>query len=108
MPEFSHAFDGNVSKMLSHTELVRSIRFMIAAEYEAIQLYEQLAESTDNEMARKVLTDIADEEKEHVGEFQQLLSVLAPKDEKLYLEGREEAAIYLDALKTSAKTAKKR
>ena len=32
---------------------------MIAAEYEAIQLYEQLAESTDNEASRKVLHNIA-------------------------------------------------
>lgn len=98
MPEFSHAFSGKATTPLSHSELVRSIRFMIAAEYEAIQLYEQLAESTDNEAARRVLHDIADEEKEHVGEFQQLLSMLAPQDEDFYREGREEAAIYLDEM----------
>ncbi|MFO7460425.1 MAG: hypothetical protein R6X07_07345 [Desulfatiglandales bacterium] len=34
---------------------------MIAAEYEAIQLYMQLAESTDNKIAIEVLHDIADE-----------------------------------------------
>lgn len=99
MPEFVHPFSGNAAiTKLSHSELVRAVRFMIAAEYEAIQLYEQLAESTDNDAARRVLRDIADEEKEHVGEFQQLLSLLAPQDEDFYREGREEAAIYLDAM----------
>lgn len=91
MPEFSHAFSGLAAKSkLSHSELVRSVRFMIAAEYEAIQLYEQLAESTDNEAARKVLLDIAREEMEHVGEFRRLLSVLAPQDEPFYLRGVKE------------------
>lgn len=63
---------------------------MVAAEYEAIQLYEQLAESTDNEMARKVLMDVTNEEKEHVGEFTRLLAILAPEDEAFYEEGRRE------------------
>lgn len=36
---------------------------MVEAEYEAIQLYMQLAESTDNELAIEVLKDIADEER---------------------------------------------
>lgn len=103
MPEFSHAFSGNeAKKQLSLSELVRSVRFMIAAEYEAIQLYEQLAESTDNVAARRVLRDIADEEKEHVGEFQHLLSILAPQDECLYREGREEAALYLNDAETQS------
>ncbi len=63
---------------------------MVAAEYEAIQLYEQLAESTDNCLARKVLLDITNEEKEHVGEFVRLLRELAPEDEAFYREGVEE------------------
>jgi rubrerythrin len=35
---------------------------MTAAEYEAVQMYMQLAESTDNKLAIEVLRDIADEE----------------------------------------------
>ena len=68
---------------------------MIAAEFEAIQLYEQLAESTDNKLARKVLLDITKEEKEHVGEFRHLLKLLAPGDEPDYEEGMHEAEEYL-------------
>lgn len=99
MPEFSHAFSGLAAgRELSHKELVRAIRFMIAAEYEAIQLYEQLADSTDNKLARKVLLDISGEEKEHVGEFRHLLSLLAPEDEAEYCEGMGEAKRYLAPL----------
>ena len=85
-------------RKLTHSELVRAIRFMIAAEFEAIQLYEQLAESTDHEVARKVLQDIIKEEKEHAGAFRHLLALIAPEDEADYAEGREEARDYLAPL----------
>jgi len=42
---------------------------MVAAEYEATQMYMQLAESIDNRLAVKVLKDIADEELVHVESF---------------------------------------
>jgi len=47
-------------------------------EYEATQMYMQLAESTDNKLAVAVLKDIADEELVHAGEFLKLLYALAP------------------------------
>lgn len=62
MPEFGSPFSGLAhGKKLTDAELVRAIRFMVAAEYEAIQMYTQLAESTDNKLAIEVLEDIADE-----------------------------------------------
>ncbi len=103
MPEFGNAFSGLAAKRkLTHRELVRSIRFMVAAEYEAIQLYEQLAESTDNCLARKVLEDIIHEEMEHVGEFCRLLRELAPEDEEFYREGVEETEEAIAELGDSA------
>ena len=43
MPHFDTAFSGMASgRKLTKTELVRAIRYMIAAEYEAVQLYMQL------------------------------------------------------------------
>ena len=91
MPEFGSPFSGLASdRKLTDEELVRAIRFMIAAEYEAIQLYMQLAESTDNKLAKEVLIDIADEERVHAGEFLTLLKHLAPDEEKFYAEGAEE------------------
>jgi rubrerythrin len=91
MPDFSTPFAGLAEKKkLTHEELVRSIRFMIAAEYEAIQLYMQLAESTDNQLAIDVLKDIADEERVHAGEFLRLLHELDPNEAKFYAEGAQE------------------
>jgi rubrerythrin len=88
MPEFSNPFSGLVKdRKLSRAELIRAIRFMVAAEYEAIQLYMQLAESIDNAIAIEVLKDIADEEKIHAGEFLRLLHHLAPDEQKFYDEG---------------------
>ena len=91
MPEFGNPFSGMAAdRKLTHEELVRAVRFMVAAEYEAIQLYMQLAESTDNELAKKVLVDVADEERVHAGEFLRLLYELTPDEKDHYVEGFEE------------------
>ena len=91
MPDFGTPFAGLAKdRKLSDAELIRAIRFMVSAEYEAIQLYMQLAESTDNKLAIEVLTDIADEERVHAGEFLRLLKELAPDEEKFYSEGAKE------------------
>ena len=91
MPEFGSPFSGlGNDRKLTDDELVRAIRFMVAAEYEATQLYTQLAESTDNKLAVQVLKEIADEELVHVGEFLRLLHELAPNEGKLYAKGAKE------------------
>lgn len=91
MPEFGSPFSGLTSdRKLTDQELIRAIRFMISAEYEAVQLYMQLAESTDNKLAIEVLKDIADEERVHAGEFLRLLHELDPDEEKFYAEGAKE------------------
>jgi rubrerythrin len=91
MPEFSSPFSGLANaRKLTKEELIRAIRFMVAAEYEAVQMYMQLAESIDNTLAVEVLKDIADEELVHAGEFLRLLKEMAPDEEKCYAEGAEE------------------
>ena len=106
MPEFTNAFSGlKEDRMLTHNELVRSIRFMIAAEYESIQLYTQLAESTDNKLAQEVLLDITNEEKEHAGEFLRLLQVLAPDEQGFYDEGMGETNEKIEKLPARAASA---
>ncbi len=49
------------------------LRAGIIAEYDAINLYEQMAALTGNADLKKVLLEIAREEKTHVGEFQAML-----------------------------------
>lgn len=94
MPDFGSTFSGLANdRKLTDAELIRAIRFMVAAEYEAIQMYMQLAESTDNKLAVDVLKDIADEERVHAGEFLRLLHELAPDEEKLYAKGAKEVEV---------------
>ena len=91
MPDFGAPFSGLArERKLTKEELVRAIRFLVAAEYEAVQMYVQLAESTDNKFAVAVLKDIADEELVHAGEFLKLLHHLAPEEAKLYEKGAKE------------------
>jgi rubrerythrin len=100
MPEFGNPFAGlKADRKLTKAELIRAIRFMVAAEYEAVQLYMQLAESTDDKLAKEVLIDIADEERVHAGEFLRLLRQLAPDEEKFYKEGQEEVEEMMKELK---------
>lgn len=99
MPDFGAPFSGLAkNRKLTDSELIRSIRFMIAAEYEAVQLYMQLAESTDNKLAIEVLKDIADEERVHAGEFLRLLMELDPEEEKFYAQGAEEVEEEIEKL----------
>ncbi len=100
MPEFATPFSCKKSdRKLTHEEIIRGIRFSIASEFEAIQLYEELEESTDNENAKKLLHEIAEDEKVHVGNFLQLMKIIAPEEEKFYKEGKEEAIDVLNGKK---------
>ncbi len=91
MPNFSNPFKGNkCEKILNENELIRAIRFSIASEFEAIQLYEQLSESITDKTAKAILLDISEEEKEHVGEFLKLLEILSPDEIEAYESGKSE------------------
>jgi rubrerythrin len=100
MPDFGSSFSGLANdRKLTDEELIRAIRFMIAAEYEATQLCTQLAESTDNKLAIAVLKDIAVEELVHAGEFLRLLHELAPDEKKFYAKGAKEVEKAIEELK---------
>ena len=99
MPEFGSPFTGLANdRKLTDKELVRAIRFMVSAEFEATQMYMQLAESIDNKLAVKVLKSVADEERVHMGEFLKLLYELAPDEEKFYARGAKEVEEEIEKL----------
>jgi len=75
---------------LTDRELTRAIRDAIIAEEGAIKHYETVVDATDNATAKKILQDIADEEKVHVGELQKLLSNMLPDEEAKLEEGAKE------------------
>lgn len=82
-------FVANVSKQMSADELMQAIRVDIAGEFEAIIGYEAHAMSTNDERVKKVLHHIADEERQHVGELQQVLYMLSPKDAENTEKGKQ-------------------
>ncbi|MEM5836563.1 MAG: ferritin family protein [Candidatus Aenigmatarchaeota archaeon] len=76
---------------LKKEEIEKQIaRAGMIAELDAVSLYEQLAASTENEKLKKVLLDIAKEEKTHVGEFQALLLEMDKEQEEELKKGKEE------------------
>jgi len=78
-------------KAMKKEDIDREIlRAGIIAELDAINLYEQMAALTQKEDIRKVLLDIAKEEKTHVGEFQTLLLKLDAEQERELEAGRKE------------------
>jgi rubrerythrin len=66
------------------------LRAAIMGEMDAINLYEQMAALTGNEDIRKVMLDIAKEEKAHVGEFQTLLLRLDHEQAQALEQGKKE------------------
>jgi len=66
------------------------LRTGIIAELDAINLYEQMSAMTENADIKRILLDIAKEEKTHVGEFQALLLLNDKEQEKELAEGKKE------------------
>ena len=66
------------------------LRAGIMAELDAVSLYEQLAAMARKEEIRKILLDIAREEKTHVGEFQALLLKEDPEQAEELRAGERE------------------
>jgi rubrerythrin len=60
------------------------------AELDAVSLYEQLAEMAENKDIKKVLLDIAKEEKTHMGEFEALLLELDHQQAQELINGQKE------------------
>ena len=78
---------GKVAKEDIDKEILRA---GIIAEYDAINLYEQMASLTENKDVKRIMLDVAKEEKAHVGEFQTLLLMLDQQQVKEMEEGKGE------------------
>ena len=86
-----------LTEMMSHIPTEKGenvdkqiLRAGIISELDAISLYEQLASVSTDENVKKVLLDIANEEKTHVAEFQKLLLDLDNEQKKEMKSGAKE------------------
>jgi rubrerythrin len=107
MPNFGDSLTGiTPDHDLTNDELCRAVRFMISAEYEAIELYQKVRDTTRNDAAKKVIQSIITEEFVHAGEFLKLLYSLNPIEQKLYSEGEKEVEELLEKSKKAFRITK--
>ena len=83
-------FIANVNRPMNAQEVIQALRVDLAGELEAIIVYEAHANATTDERVKKVLGHIADEEKTHAGELEQLIAILSPADGEKSQQGRQE------------------
>ena len=103
MANFANPFQGNVDRKLTIEELIQAVRLDISGELEAIYLYDAHVQATDNEIAKKVIADIRDEEKAHVGELMTLLRILDPQEAEHFIAGENEVKELLEQLEAENK-----
>lgn len=89
MAQLGNPFVAVVPRQLSNEEIIQAIRVDIAGELEAIIGYEAHAMATSDTRVQKVLRHIADEEKQHVGELQELLHILTPNEQQQVDKGKQ-------------------
>lgn len=80
----------NIKKIRKEEQDKEILRIGIIAELDAINLYEQMAAITKNKNIKKLLLDVAKEEKTHVGEFQALLLINDKEQVHELKEGKKE------------------
>lgn len=90
MKKFSEYLKEGIADKKVYTDK-EIVRVAIMAELEAINLYEQLAAKAKSEELKTILLDVAYEEKEHVGEFEELLYMLDDDYEDAQKSGNKEA-----------------
>ncbi|MDD2421218.1 MAG: demethoxyubiquinone hydroxylase family protein [Heliobacteriaceae bacterium] len=89
MALISNPFVANVPRQLSNQELAQALRVDLAGELEAIIVYEAHALATTDERVKKVLYHIANEERQHVGQLQELLYMLDQNEAQFTEKGRQ-------------------
>ncbi|MDK2920320.1 MAG: uncharacterized protein PWQ37_3053 [Candidatus Petromonas sp.] len=99
MPNMPNPFGMNIPRKISKEELINAIRQDIVGELEAIFVYDAHAQATDDPRAKKILEDIRDEERQHVGELMTLLNILDPKEAEFFAKGQEEVKEMMEELK---------
>ena len=87
------------SKLTKKSTDKEMLRLAIQAEYDAVNLYEQMSETTSNSKIRKIMLDVAREEKVHIGEFEELLRQVDDEQERALSDGAEEVGQMLTPIR---------
>jgi rubrerythrin len=87
----------NLSKVAKQDIDKEILRTAVIAELDAINLYEQMAGLAESANLKKLLLEIAREEKTHVGEFQALLLKEDKEQVKELAKGKKEVEELLES-----------
>lgn len=79
-------------KKLDKEGVAQAIRLAIIGELDAINLYLQLAQAVEDQGIKRVLQDIAEEEKIHVGELLEILKRIDEEQAKALEKGAREVS----------------
>ena len=79
-------------KKLDKEGVAQAIRLAIIGELDAINLYLQLAQAIEDQSIKRVLQDIAEEEKIHVGELLEVLKRIDEEQAKALEKGTREVS----------------
>ena len=79
-------------KKLDKEGVAQAIRLAIIGELDAINLYLQLAQAIEDQGIKRVLQDIAEEEKIHVGELLEVLKRIDEEQAKALEKGAREVS----------------
>ena len=83
-----------ITEMLINTnecsDDIQRLNLAIIGEKDAINLYIQLAQKTDNPLVAEILMDIAKEEKVHVGELMKCITLIDPEYASSLKDGAKE------------------
>ena len=80
----------NLEKVPKEQKDMEILRAGMIAELDAVNFYEQLAAMSNSKDVKKILIDIAKEEKTHIAEFETMLLKLDKEQVKEYEKGKEE------------------
>jgi len=80
----------NLDKVSQEEKNKEILRAGMIAELDAVSFYEQMAVMTDDQKIKKVLLDIAREEKTHIAEFETLLEQIDKEQVQENEKGRKE------------------
>lgn len=99
IPEFKEFLNEMMSKIpIDPSDDINNdkqiLRAAIIAELDAINLYEQFAANVKNKKVKKILLDIAKEEKTHVGEFEAMIKELDPEFKNELKNGENEIKFF--------------
>ena len=80
-----------LEKPLKGESLCEAVRLALIAELDAINIYRQIARYASDPLFKRVFEEVAEEEKEHMGEFMYLLRKCDSTIAGMMEEGEKEA-----------------